>query len=115
WTKTEDIVAGLEKPNSERLFRIKDAMALGMPVKSIQKLTGIDTWFLRQIEKLVVLEKELEKYKLEEVPVEFLRELKQHGYSDAQIAYVVKDEVSEDEVFALRKKYGIKRHYKLVD
>ncbi len=115
WTKTEDIVAGLEKPNSERLFRIKDALALGMPVKSIQKLTGIDTWFLRQIEKLVVLEKELEKYKLEEVPVEFLRELKQHGYSDAQIAYVVKDEVSEDEVFALRKKYGIKRQYKLVD
>jgi carbamoyl-phosphate synthase large subunit len=115
WTKTEDIVAGLEKPNSERLFRIKDALALGMPVKSIQKLTGIDTWFLRQIEKLVVLEKELEKYKLEEVPAEFLRELKQAGYSDLQIAYVVKDEVSEDEVFALRKKYGIKRHYKLVD
>jgi carbamoyl-phosphate synthase large subunit len=115
WTKTEDIVAGLEKPNAERLFRIKDAMALGMPVKSIQKLTGIDTWFLRQIEKLVVLEKELEKYKLEEVPAEFLRELKQAGYSDLQIAYVVKDEVSEDEVFALRKKYGIKRQYKLVD
>lgn len=115
WTKTDDIVAGLEKPNSERLFRIKDALALGMPVKSIQKLTGIDPWFLRQIEKLVILEKELEKYKLEDVPAEFLRELKQHGYSDAQIAYVVKDEVSEDEVYALRKKYGINRHYKLVD
>lgn len=115
WTKTEDIVAGLEKPNAERLFRIKDALALGMPVKSIQKLTGIDPWFLRQIEKLVILEKELEKYKLEDVPAEFLRELKQHGYSDAQIAYVVKDEVSEDEVYALRKKYGINRHYKLVD
>jgi len=115
WTKTEDIVAGLEKPNAERLFRIKDALALGMPVKSIQKLTGIDTWFLRQIEKLVVLEKELEKYKLEEVSAEFLRELKQAGYSDLQIAYTVKDEVSEDEVFALRKKYGIKRQYKLVD
>ena len=115
WTKTEDIVAGLEKPNAERLFRIKDALALGMPVKSIQKLTGIDTWFLRQIEKLVILEKELEKYKLEDVPAEFLRELKQAGYSDLQIAYTVKNEVSEDEVFALRKKYGIKRHYKLVD
>jgi carbamoyl-phosphate synthase large subunit len=44
-----------------------------------------------------------------------LRELKQAGYSDLQIAYTVKNEVSEDEVFALRKKYGIKRHYKLVD
>ncbi len=115
WTKTEDIVAGLEKPNADRLFRIKDALALGMPVKSIQKLTGIDPWFLRQIEKLVILEKELEKYKLEDVPAAFMRELKQHGYSDAQIAYTVKNEVTEDEVYALRKKYGIKRHYKLVD
>ena len=52
---------------------------------------------------------------LEDVPAEFLRELKQAGYSDLQIAYTVKNEVSEDEVFALRKKYGIKRHYKLVD
>lgn len=115
WTKAEDVIAGLEKPNAERLFRIKDALTIGMPVKSIHKLTGIDPWFLRQIEKLVVLEKELEKYKLADVPETFLRELKQNGYSDAQIAYVVKDEVSEDEVYALRKKYGIKRDFKLVD
>jgi carbamoyl-phosphate synthase large subunit len=115
WTKTEDIIAGLEKPNADRLFRIKDALSIGVPVKSVQKLTGIDPWFLREIEKLVFLEKELEKYHLEDIPAQFLRELKQHGYSDAQIACVVKNDVSEDDVFARRKVLGIKRHYKLVD
>lgn len=115
WTKTEDIIAGLEKPNADRLFRIKDALSLGVPVKSIHKLTGIDPWFLRQIEKLVHLEKEVVQYRLYELPPDLMRTLKQHGYSDAQIAWLVKDEVSEEEVYQYRKSLGIRRQYKLVD
>jgi carbamoyl-phosphate synthase large subunit len=84
-------------------------------VKSIHKLTGIDPWFIRQIEKIVVLEKEAAKYKLEEMPADFLRELKQHGYSDAQIAHLVKDDITEDDVYNRRIALGIRRHYKLVD
>lgn len=115
WTRTEDIINGLEKPNADRLFRIKDGLSLGIPVNSIKKLTGIDPWFLRQIENMVDLERIAKNYKLAELPKPLFLTLKQNGYSDVQIAYLVKDEVSDDEVYALRKKLNILRQYKMVD
>jgi carbamoyl-phosphate synthase large subunit len=47
WIQTADILARLETPSDDRIFRLKDALALGVPEKTIQKLTKIDksrTW-----------------------------------------------------------------------
>ena len=41
-----ELLAGLERPSWNRLFMIYDAMKLGNPIKTIQKLTRIDMWFL---------------------------------------------------------------------
>jgi carbamoyl-phosphate synthase large subunit len=87
---------------------------LGIPVKTIYKLTQIDPWFLRQIEELVALEKEIEKYSLNDIPRELMLEAKQKGYADRQIAHLLR--CLESEVF--KKRYyemGIKRVYKMVD
>ena len=49
-----------------RLFHIYDAFKLGIPFNTIQKLTKIDPWFLRQVEELIQLEKQIEQYRIED-------------------------------------------------
>ena len=114
WTRLEDIVAGLEHPSDNRLFLIKDALSLGVPVKTIHNLTKIDPWFLRQIERLVEIEKEIEKQDLDEFPTELMLRAKKMGYSDGQIAYLLRLNDEED-VYQRRMEMGIRRSYKLVD
>lgn len=111
--KQEEILYSLEHPSWNRLFHIYDAFKLGIPFKTIQKLTQIDKWFLEQIEELVILEKEIEKYKLDTIPAELIREAKQKGYADRQVAHLLS--CLESEVYHKRNELGIKRVYKLVD
>ncbi|HUH33071.1 MAG TPA: carbamoyl-phosphate synthase large subunit, partial [Daejeonella sp.] len=110
----EDIMHSLEHPSWDRLFHIKDAMSLGVPLESIRKVTHIDKWFLVQIQELVHLEIELKRYSLKNIPKDFFITLKQKGYADAQIAWLLGN-VTEDEVYAHRKELGINRCYKMVD
>ncbi|MXV13706.1 carbamoyl-phosphate synthase large subunit [Hufsiella ginkgonis] len=110
----EEIMHSLEHPSWDRLFHVKDAMSLGVPIESIRKATKIDRWFLVQIQELVSLEAELKRYQLTNIPKDFFLTLKQKGYSDAQIAWLLTN-VSEDEVYARRKELGINRSYKMVD
>ena len=110
----EDIMHGLEHPSWNRLFLIKDAMTMGVPLESIRKVTRIDKWFLSQIQELVHLEVELKRYSLNNIPKDFFFTLKQKGFSDIQIAYLLGN-VTEDEVYDRRKALGISRVYKMVD
>src|SRR5690606_8186187 len=97
-----------------RIFHIKDAFELGVPLESIRKATHIDKWFLLQIQELVHLEAELRRYQLNNIPKDFFLALKQKGYSDMQIAWLLGN-VTEDEVYERRKQLGIRRAYKMVD
>jgi len=110
----EEIMHSLEHPSWDRLFHIKDAMSLGVPLESIRKITHIDKWFLVQIMELVTLEAELKRYSLNNIPTDFFMNLKQKGYADAQIAWLLGN-VTEDEVYNRRKELGINRVYKMVD
>ena len=56
-TNQDAILDSLANPSWNRLFHIRDAFAIGIPTKTIYKLTKIDPWFLNQIEELVMLEK----------------------------------------------------------
>jgi carbamoyl-phosphate synthase large subunit len=110
----DEIMYGLEHASWNRLFLIKDAMSMGVPLESIRKVTRIDKWFLSQIQELVHLETELKRYSLNNIPKDFFFTLKQKGFSDIQIAYLLGN-VTEDEVYERRKSLGIKRVYKMVD
>lgn len=110
----DEIMHGLEHPSWNRLFLIKDAMTMGVPLESIRKVTRIDKWFLSQIQELVHLETELKRYSLNNIPKDFFFTLKQKGFSDIQIAYLLGN-VTEDEVYERRKSLGIRRVYKMVD
>lgn len=107
------ILDSLENPSWNRLFHIYDAFKLGISRKTIQKKSKIDKWFLQQIEELILLEQEIEKYNLDNIPAELLRTAKEKGYADRQIAHLVG--CLESQVFEKRKELGIQRVYKLVD
>ncbi|MFZ9454723.1 MAG: carbamoyl-phosphate synthase large subunit, partial [Bacteroidia bacterium] len=112
-TNQQELLLALERPSWNRLFMIYDAMKLGISLKTIQKLTRIDFWFLHQIEELIALEREIETYTLERIPKSLLFEAKQKGYADRQIAHLLR--CLESEVYQARITMGIQRVYKLVD
>jgi carbamoyl-phosphate synthase large subunit len=114
WLRTADILERLKIPSDDRVYRIKDALRLGVPVKSVCKLTGIDPWFIEQIKELVDMERELMRYNLpEDIPASFFLRFKQAGYSDAQIAWLMR--VRETDVFQRRMNLNMRRTYKMVD
>lgn len=114
WLRTDDIMERLEKVSDDRIYRVKDALRLGIPSKTVQKFTGIDPWFIGQIKNLVKMEEQLLRFNVpEDIPTDFFIELKKNGYSDAQIAWLLR--IEEKPVTKERKKRGIRRVYKMVD
>lgn len=113
--KLEDIVEKLKNPSWDRIFAIKDALSLGMPISSLEKITKIDRWFLMQINDMVRLETDAKRFNLKNMPKDLMVELKQKGYSDVQIAYLLGGDTSEDDVWNLRKSWNLHRVYKMVD
>ena len=114
WTQVDNIINSLEHPSWDRVFHIKDALKLGLPIQTIHNHSKIDKWFLNEIQKLVSLEMELRRYHLGNIPADFMLELKQNGFSDHQIAHILSN-VTAEEVYEQRKKLGVKRIYKMVD
>jgi Carbamoylphosphate synthase large subunit (split gene in MJ) len=112
-TKQADLLYSLENPSWNRLFHIYDAMKLGISMKTIQKLTKIDKWFLEQIWELIELETEIEKYDLNTIPVDLMRTAKEKGYADRQLGHLL--DCLESEVHKKRREMGINRVFKLVD
>lgn len=110
----EQILEYLKTPKWDRIFRIKDALMMGISVKSIVQATYIDRWFIFEIQKIVNLEKEIARHKLDTLPMELLREAKHMGFSDEQICKIMQHG-TEDEVHEKRKAAGITRVYKMVD
>ncbi|MEL7122611.1 MAG: carbamoyl-phosphate synthase large subunit, partial [Bacteroidota bacterium] len=96
WIKTADVLDRLESARDDRIFRLKDALRLGVPAKTVQKLSKIDPWFIKQIKRLVKMEKKLMQYNIpQDIPTDFFRQLKEVGYSDAQIAWLMRVEEKE--------------------
>ncbi len=111
----EEVIEYLKIPKWDRIFRIKDALMIGVSVRRICESTGIDRWFIYQIQKICDCEKELIKTTLEEVTPELLKKAKQLGFGDEQIARIIKDGSTDEDIFEKRKEFGITRVYKMVD
>lgn len=113
--KPEELIEYLRRPTWDRVFRIKEALAAGISIKSIRELTHIDRWFLYQIQDIVSLEHKIADCRhLDKVSDELLWEAKEMGFSDEQIAEQLRD-CSADEIYERRKASGITRVYKMVD
>ena len=106
----DDLLAYIKEGTDDRLYAISQLMWMGVDHSRICSITGIDMFFLDKVKHIVDFEKELEPGI---VSPELLREAKRWGFSDAYIAELWK--MTEDEVCALRKQYGIQPVYKMID
>src|SRR5437763_5793761 len=76
----------LVTPHPERLTYLRYALAQGMTVKELNKITGIDPWFLHQMKEISEMQKEIEKHPVDSVPPQLVREAKRMGISNARLA-----------------------------
>jgi len=95
----------LARPNAERLFFIRYAIENGMTTEDIVGLSKIAPWFIENIRGLVEFEKNLDGKSLVSISGDLLREAKELGYSDVQLAHRL--ETTEDQVRVRRKVLGI--------
>ena len=111
----------LAVPSQGRLYYIRYALKMGWSIEQVHELTKIDPWFLAQMKELVEFESSLAEFAEQMRPENqfqreishHLRQAKQLGYSDVQIARICNTTPSHIEV--LRKRYGVMPVYKLVD
>ncbi len=113
--KSEELVEYIKTPKWDRIFRIKDALMQGSTVKSISQATGIDRWFIYQIQNICTIEKEIAQYNLDTLPTATLKEAKKMGFSDIQITKILSGNCTDEQVYEKRKALGITRVYKMVD
>ena len=113
YTDQDEILHKLEYASWNRVFVIYDAIQRGISLRRIHEITQIDMWFLKQIEDLVNVQAQIEKYTVDTIPRALMLEAKMKGFADRQIAHML--HCFESEVHKKRTEMGIKRVWKLVD
>ncbi|NPA40592.1 MAG: carbamoyl-phosphate synthase large subunit [Thermodesulfobacteria bacterium] len=109
----EEIKKKLVKPNSQRIFYIREAFKAGLSIQEVYELTYIDPWFLYHLKEIFDKSEEVKGKSLEDLDREELWELKRMGFSDYQIGFLTGR--TEIEVREYRKRLGILPTYKLID
>jgi carbamoyl-phosphate synthase large subunit len=109
----DTIKSKLATPNAERIFYIRYAYLQGMTEKEVFDLTKIDPWFLRQLREIFDMEQQLKGCQLATLDTNLLRRAKQFGFSDVQLAHLLRSEMGV--VRTERKKRGVGTTYRLVD
>jgi len=105
-----ELIAAATVPTPERIFQVAEAVRRGTDLTELAEATGIDVWFLDQIEQLVELRFELEESSMTD---ELILRAKRMGFSDRQIAFLKK--TTEQKVRAFRQAAGITAAFKTVD
>jgi carbamoyl-phosphate synthase large subunit len=116
-TSSEAVLAALRTPTPERIYQIKYALQLGIPVSDIADRTGIDPWFLYQLEELLLAEQEWiasrEVGRRDGGSRGLLLKMKRYGFSDRQLADLAG--TTEALIRTKRHRMGIRPAYKTVD
>ena len=110
----DEILQKISFPNDQRIFYLKYAISVGISIDEIYAKTFIDKWFLNNIKEIVELEKKILKYKsINKLPIKLLKQAKEYGYSDRQLAFLLN--TTEEKIYDFRKQKNITPVYKLVD
>ncbi len=112
-TDREVIKEELGEPGPERIWYVGDAFAQGFTLEEVHNLTHIDPWFLAQIKEIVDIELWLDHQKLDDLDKDTLFRLKQKGFSDKRLAWLLK--TTDRVIREKRHAWGIRPVYKRVD
>ena len=103
----------LRTPNSQRIFHLYEGLRRGVSVEELYRLTAIDPWFLHNLKQIIDQEQALKAIGFAGLNHDTLRQAKEYGFSDRQLAYL--SGTTEQDIRELRDQQGVKAVYKLVD
>jgi carbamoyl-phosphate synthase large subunit len=109
----DELLSELVNPGADRIWYIGDAFRAGMSVDEVYKLSGVDPWFLVQIEDIINTENNLKTVNLADIDAEQMFRLKRKGFADERLAVLLAS--SQKEVRRHRQSLGIRPVYKRVD
>ncbi|WP_125152849.1 carbamoyl-phosphate synthase (glutamine-hydrolyzing) large subunit [Clostridium rectalis] len=104
------LISIIELKDDRRIFAIAEGIRKGLSLDKLNRLTGIDSWFLYGIESIINMEEKIKKLKLNK---DLLREAKAMGFTDEYIGQL--KGIDGDKVEKLRAKYDLYPSYKMVD
>jgi len=107
------IIADLKTPRADRIQFVGDALRMGMGVQEIYQHSGIDPWFLVQLQDLIQEEAKLAKLGLADLNYDRVYRLKRKGFSDIRLATLLG--LTEKGFRQHRQKLGVRPVYKRVD
>ncbi len=108
-----DVEKELAAPSDERIFAVAQAIKKGYSCEEIEKLTGIDKWFLFKMKNIVEMEDQLRETEFDKLGKETLLEAKKLGFSDKQLSLIFGN--SHLDVKKKRDELGIKPFVKQID
>jgi carbamoyl-phosphate synthase large subunit len=117
----DELVAKACEPTPERVFQLETALRRGITPDELAKATGVDPWFLDQLATITETRLYLEELAKTTTGSDALRSLdrrtwrsvKRLGFSDPQIAYLLRS--TETAVRAARLSHGVRATFKTVD
>ncbi|MDQ1746425.1 MAG: carbamoyl-phosphate synthase large subunit [Frankiaceae bacterium] len=109
----ETALANASRPHDRRLQWLVQALRAGATVDEVATRTGVDPWFVDQLQLLCEVAAEVEAAPALDESV--LRMAKRHGFSDSQICAIRADLRDEDDVRRLRHALNVRPVYKTVD
>ncbi|NND57660.1 MAG: carbamoyl-phosphate synthase large subunit, partial [Xanthomonadales bacterium] len=112
-SRRANLMRELREAGAERILYVADAFREGMTLEAVQETTGIDPWFLDQIEELVSIEQDLRSQKLESLSKERMFQLKRKGFSDCRLAELMGEQ--ETQVREHRHGLDVRPVFKRVD
>ncbi|MFN8647265.1 MAG: carbamoyl-phosphate synthase large subunit [Gemmatimonadales bacterium] len=113
-TSLEAVKAAIRTPTAERIYQVKRAMLMCVTVEEIADRTGIDPWFLDQMQELIEAERDYAERRPEgAAEKDQLRRMKQFGFSDRQLADL--RGTQEADIRARRHALGVRPVFKTVD
>ena len=111
----EALMDDLRMGTPDRILKLWQGFSLGFSPSELSTITGIDVWFLKNLNQIFELESDLwvEYRKTNTIKAASLKKAKQWGFSDRHIAFLTGK--PEDEIRAMRKQHDIVPAYKIVD
>lgn len=107
------IVREMKEPGAERIWYLGDAFRMGMSVEELYEISGIDPWFLVQVEDIIKDEQRISEMAMSDLDKDAVFRLKRKGFSDERLATLLG--VSEKQFRKHRHNLDVRPVYKRVD
>jgi len=109
----EDLILNVQSPTHLRLMYLHQALKKNISIDLLYEKTGIDPWFLYQLQRITQAEHEIESLDFKNISKDHMTAYKRLGFSDAKLAKLLN--VLPENILSKRKALDVMPSYNMVD